>query len=116
MICKQAAKHIAIGFGIEIACYDGITIGAQLKHFLPNQYGCFFSRLPALMIKVSVQKEDRFALCVLKVSQLNPSCDAWHSRVPAVTNGLYFSYPGYNKILSGFPDPAVKVVSTSKHK
>lgn len=27
--------------------------------------------------------------------------------VVAVTNGLYFSYPGYNEILSGFPDPAV---------
>jgi hypothetical protein len=25
----------------------------------------------------------------------------------AVTNGLYFSYPGYNEILSGFPDPWV---------
>ena len=25
----------------------------------------------------------------------------------AVTNGHYFSYPGYNEILSGFPDPAV---------
>lgn len=27
--------------------------------------------------------------------------------VVAVTNGLYFSYPGYNEILSGFPDPAI---------
>ena len=25
----------------------------------------------------------------------------------AVTNGFFFSYPGYNEILSGFPDPAV---------
>lgn len=25
----------------------------------------------------------------------------------AVTNGHFFSYPGYNEILSGFPDPAV---------
>ena len=27
--------------------------------------------------------------------------------VVAVTNGLYFSYPGYNEILCGFPDPKV---------
>lgn len=27
--------------------------------------------------------------------------------VVSVTNGLYFSYPGYNEILCGFPDPKV---------
>lgn len=27
--------------------------------------------------------------------------------IVSVTNGHYFSYPGYNEILSGFPDPAV---------
>ena len=92
MICKQGVKHIAIGPGIEIACYDGITIGAQRKNFLANQHGCFPSRLPPLMVKVSVQKEDRFALCVLKVSQFNPSCDARQSRVPPLATDRVWSF------------------------
>jgi hypothetical protein len=33
--------------------------------------------------------------------------DLENESLVAVTNGLYFSYPGYNEILSGFPDPAV---------
>jgi hypothetical protein len=33
--------------------------------------------------------------------------DIERSSIVRVTNGLYFSYPGYNEILSGFPDPGV---------
>ncbi len=35
-----------------------------------------------------------------------------HQSRVMVTNGLFFSYPGYNELLSGFPDP--KVVSNDK--
>jgi hypothetical protein len=34
--------------------------------------------------------------------------DASHDSIARVTNGLRFSYPGYNEMLTGFPDPAVK--------
>lgn len=33
--------------------------------------------------------------------------DPAHGSVARVTNGLRFSYPGYNELLSGFPDPRV---------
>jgi hypothetical protein len=33
--------------------------------------------------------------------------DPQHDSSVRVTNGLYFSYPGYNELLSGFADPAV---------
>lgn len=33
--------------------------------------------------------------------------DPAHGSVARVTNGLWFSYPGYNEILSGFADPRV---------
>jgi hypothetical protein len=34
--------------------------------------------------------------------------DASRGSISRVTNGLRFSYPGYNELLTGFPDPAVK--------
>ncbi|HMF60477.1 MAG TPA: alkaline phosphatase family protein [Vicinamibacterales bacterium] len=34
--------------------------------------------------------------------------DASRNSIARVTNGLRFSYPGYNEMLTGFPDPAVK--------
>ena len=34
--------------------------------------------------------------------------DASRNSMSRVTNGLRFSYPGYNELLTGFPDPAVK--------
>ncbi len=33
--------------------------------------------------------------------------DPSHASVARVTNGLWFSYPGYNELLSGFPDPRI---------
>ena len=33
--------------------------------------------------------------------------DPEHRSTARVTNGLWFSYPGYNELLSGFPDPRV---------
>jgi Type I phosphodiesterase / nucleotide pyrophosphatase len=33
--------------------------------------------------------------------------DPARNSVARVTNGLWFSYPGYNEILSGFPDPRI---------
>ncbi len=33
--------------------------------------------------------------------------DPSHNSIARVTNGLWFSYPGYNEMLSGFPDPRV---------
>jgi hypothetical protein len=34
--------------------------------------------------------------------------DASRNSTARVTNGLRFSYPGYNELLTGFPDPAIK--------
>jgi hypothetical protein len=34
--------------------------------------------------------------------------DPTRGSIARVTNGLRFSYPGYNELLTGFPDPAVK--------
>jgi hypothetical protein len=33
--------------------------------------------------------------------------DPSHQSVAHVTNGLWFSYPGYNELLTGFPDPRI---------
>jgi hypothetical protein len=39
--------------------------------------------------------------------------DIDRNSIVRVTNGMYFSYPGYNEILTGFPDP--RLTRTTKN-